>query len=69
MPERIQGIGRGEVFLEICQGEIGQGELAAFEKTQLKNRREGEQHKKAKQQSDKNGNGGNDEFIDFHPPG
>jgi hypothetical protein len=55
--------------LKIRQGEIGQGELAAFEKTQLKNRREGEQHKKAKQQSDKNGNGWNNEFIDFHPPG
>ncbi len=39
VPQRSQGIRRGEIFLKICQGEIGQAELAAFEKTQLKDDR------------------------------
>ncbi len=55
--------------MEISQRKIGQSELAAFEKTQLKDCRQGEQHKKAKQQSDKNGDGGNNEFINLHPRG
>jgi hypothetical protein len=55
--------------VEISQRKIGQTELAAFEKTQLKNRRQRNQHKKEKKQPDKNGDGGNHEFINFHPRG
>jgi hypothetical protein len=69
MPERIQSIRSCEIFLEISQRKISQTELTAFEKAQLKDRRQGKQHKKAKKQSDKNGDGGNNEFINFHPSG
>ena len=69
VPQRSQGVCRGEIFLKIGQGEIGQGELAAFEKTHLEDYRQGEKHKKAENQADKNGDGGNNEPIDFHPCG
>ena len=69
VPQRSQGVCRGEIFLEICQGEIGQGELTALEKAHLEDGRQGEKHKKAENQADKNGDGGNNESIDFHPCG
>ena len=69
VPQRSYGICCGEIFLEIRQGEIGQAELAAFEKAHLQDDRQGEKHKKAENQADKNGDGGNDESINFHPCG
>ena len=69
VPQCSEGICSGEIFLEIHQGEIGQRKLSAFEKTHLQDDRQGEKHKKSKNHADKDGDGGNNEFINFHPRG
>ena len=69
VPQRSQSICGGEIFLKICQGKICQSEFAALEKAHLEDGRQGEKHKKAENQADKNGDGGNDKSIDFHPCG
>ena len=41
VPQRSYGICCGEIFLEICQGEIGDGKLTALKKAHLEDGRQG----------------------------
>ena len=69
MPERLERIGGGKIFVEVVECEIGYAELTTFEKTQLQNGPYGEKHKKEKQQRYEYGHGRYDKPIDLHSHG